>query len=111
MTEYNIPDHTRGDTYPGLDFEVIINGSAKPLASTDIKIEFRQGSKTGSVMKTLTNGSGITVTDAPAGKFRIDAFLVSFPPGKYYYDVQFKDGSVIKTYIYGAWVILQDVTS
>jgi hypothetical protein len=110
MQTYNFPDHMRGDTYDGLIFEVIAYGSPKNLTNTAIKIDFRQGSKTGPIGKSLTVGDGITKTDALSGKFKIDEFKVLMAPGIYYYDVQFTDGDVVKTYQEGQWKILQDAT-
>ena len=110
MQSYNIPDQRKGDTFKGLSFEVIVNNVAKNLTSTEIKIEFRRDAKTGPQAKVLTVGNGITVTDALAGKFAIDAFVVTMGAGVYYYDVQFIDAGVVKTYIEGSWTIVQDVT-
>lgn len=111
MQTYNIPDQYKGDTFKGLTFEVIVNNVAKNLTNTEIKIEFRRDGKTGAQAKILTVGNGITKTDATAGKFSIDAFVVNLAAGVYYYDVQFIDAGVIKTYIQGTWTITQDITN
>jgi len=61
---------------------------------------------------TLEIGTGITVTDATAGEFKIDAFNVELSVGEYYYDIQFTNSSdVVKTYIAGTFNVLQDVTT
>lgn len=103
-------DHLLGDTWDGANIELIINGSPKNLTGVEIKCEIRYGQKTGPVKKTLTVDSGITVTDATAGKCKLDAFVVDLAPGVYFYDVQFKTGDTYKTYVGGKWNILQDVT-
>lgn len=110
MQTYNLKEQLRGDTFPGVSFTVSVNGSPKNLTNTEIKIEFRFKVKRGKLIKTLTVGSGITKLDAVNGVFCIDSFVVDFEEGVYYYDIQFKDGAVIKTYIGGIWVIDQDVT-
>lgn len=111
MQEYNIPDILKGDTYEGVEFEVIVNSVAKNLTNTVIRCMFRRESKTGAIQKTIFNGSGITKTDAVNGIFEIDSFTVDFPVGKYYYDIQFNDAGVIKTYVGGYWNVIQDVTT
>jgi hypothetical protein len=110
MQEYNIPNILSGDTYDGVQFEVIVNSAPKDLTNTGIKVYFRRQSKTGAIQKSISNGSGITKTDAVNGVFQIDAFTVDFPAGTYYYDIQFNDSGVINTYVGGYWNILQDVT-
>jgi hypothetical protein len=110
METYTIPAHTKGDTFDGLEFEVLINSVAKDFTDTDITCQFRLGSKTGEVKKSLSVGSGFTKTDPTNGKFTMDAFDVDFDAGVYYYDVQFDDAGVIKTYFGGTWTINQDVT-
>jgi hypothetical protein len=111
MAQYNIPNQKQGDTFKGREFEVIINGSPKNLTNTAIRIDFRKDKKTGEVQKSLAVSTGITKTDALAGKFKIDAFLMDFPVGTYYYDVEFNDSGVITTYFEGSWTITQDVTN
>lgn len=111
MAIYNIQPHLRGNTFDGLQFEVIINGSPKDLTHTTIKIDFRRGSKTGVIEKSLTNGLGITITDPVHGIFKMDMILADMPSAIYYYDVLFIDGSVRKTYIEGTWAINQNVTN
>jgi hypothetical protein len=111
MDNYNFADFLKGDTFDGVEFEIIVNGTAKDLTNTGIKIYFRRESKTGAVQKQIANGTGITKTDAANGVFEIDAFTVDFPAGTYYYDIQFNDSGVINTYVGGYWNILQDVTT
>lgn len=111
MQEYNIPDILKGDTYDGVEFEVLVNSVAKDLTSTVIRCMFRRETKKGAVVKTVFNGSGITKTDAANGLFQIDSFTVDFPVGTYYYDIQFNDSGVIKTYVGGTWNVIQDVTT
>lgn len=110
MTIYNIKDQVKGDTFSGLAFEVLVNDAAKDLTNTAIAIEFRYGDKKGDLGLSLSVGSGIIITAALEGKFMLDAFIVDLEPGLYYYDVQFTDGSVVKTYVEGTMKVIQDVT-
>ena len=110
MQTYKIPNQLHGDTFDGAQFEVKINNVAKNLTSTAIKIDFKKKKKTGELVKTISVGSGITKVDAANGIFKIDPFVADMPIGIYYYDIQFTDGAVIKTYIEGTWEITQDTT-
>ena len=111
METYNFPDSLKGDTFDGMEFEILINSVAKNLTNTIIKIMFRRETKTGTIQKTIVSGSGITKTDAVNGIFEIDTFTVDFPAGTYWYDIQFNDSGVINTYVGGYWNIIQDVTT
>lgn len=110
MITYKIAAHRRGDTFDGLNFQINANGSPKQLHTTGIKIDFRKSAKKGLKVKTIAVGNGITVVSASAGTFKIDSFKVDFEPGIYFYDVEFTDGSVVKTHIEGTWEIVEDVT-
>ena len=110
MDNYNFADFLKGDTFSGVEFEVIVNANPKDLTNTGIKVYFRRESKTGAVQKSIANGTGITKSDPTNGIFQIDPFTVDFPAGTYYYDIQFNDSGVINTYVGGYWNILQDVT-
>lgn len=103
----------KGDTFDGIAFQVLINGAPKPIADTEILIQFRKDGPDGDVHKELTHLSGITKTDAAAGKFKIDAFLVDMPVGQYYWDCQLKDTVPtlkIKTYFGGKVPVKQDTS-
>lgn len=110
MATYDFTATYTGDTFAGVKFTVEVNGSPMDLSSTSIECKFRFKKKTGVVKKILTNGNGITITDAVNGKFEIDAFGVDLPAAVYYYDIQFTTGQVVKTYISGEFKVLQDVT-
>lgn len=116
MEEYNIvqsdgKNYLRGTTVKAITMEVIINGTPKDLTNTNIRIQFRKGSKTGAVALDFNTGSGITKTDPTNGLFRLDEFnTTKLLADKYYYDVQFIDGSVISKYVGGYMILDQDVT-
>lgn len=109
MQTYNITA-LRGDTWNGVQFEILVNQSALDLTGYDFKMELRVQSKVGGLRKTLTLGNGITVLDPVTGIIQIDAFLVDLQPGVYYYDLQLINGNIFKTYIGGKFTVTQDIT-
>jgi hypothetical protein len=106
---YNFRDHKKGDTYPKTKFNAAIDGVPLNITGASIKMMLRDRSKY--VKKIFQNGEGITITNPAAGGFELDRQIIDIPAGEYTYDIQItlSDGSV-KTYIYGAWTIKQDIT-
>lgn len=118
---HNLPTTRQGDSYNGTQFTVLLGPSGsqapKDLTQTEIRVQFRQGSKTGPLQKQIGSGAdgGITKTDALNGVFSIDAFIVDFPVvGKstfYHYDVEFIDpNGTVKTYVEGTICVLPQTT-
>ena len=109
MEEYDITIYNN-DTYSGVVFQIIVNGSPPSLVGASIKMEIRKHRDDEPII-TLTNGNGITITDAINCKFQIDEQIFSGDPGSYIYDIQitFASGK-IKTYIKGDFIITGDVT-
>lgn len=112
-TTYNFPDHYKGDTFNGMQFTLKDTVSEDAIDLTDvlIYIQFRRGSKIGQIVKDLSIGQGITLTDAINGIFRIDPFINNWAVSIYFYDVQMKFANeVIRTYVTGTQNLVQDVT-
>ena len=107
---YDLPDVLMGDTFNGVQFTVTINAVPKDLTATAITADFKYQKKTGPVSLSLALGSGITIVDAINGVFQIDAYIAAMKVGIHYYDIQFVDGAVVKTYIEGTQKVHQDVT-
>ena len=108
----NLRDRILNDTFRSVEFTINVDGSPVDLTGTTIATEFRFRTKTGTVVKSVNNSAGMTITDAVNGVVEIDEFTpVTWSPDTYYYDVQitFTDGT-IKTYVQGTVKILQDVT-
>ena len=107
----NIDNHYKGDTYDGIQYTLLNASDSSPidLTSATIKAQFRFSSITGSIIKEITEISGITVTDAANGVF---AFIIDWAFGIYYYDIEvtFVSG-VVKTFVQGRIKITQDVTN
>ena len=109
---YNFPNpHVKGDKFLGGQYTLSLNGSVKDLTSATARCMFRRGSKTGKVVKSLTVGSGLTLTDASNGVITIDAFVMDFRPDTYFYDIEITDSAgVIKTFVEGTIVVMQDTS-
>ena len=110
----NIDDQYKGDTYDGVQFTLLNTEDSSPIDITGaaIKTQFRYNSKIGKVQKEITNGAGITISDATNGVFSIDPFLIDWPANTYYFDVEmtFPNG-VVRTYIQGTIKVIQDITN
>lgn len=104
----------RNDTFGKIRFALIVNEIIKDLADTVITMQIRYKEPTGTLLYEATGGNGITVTDAAAGLFTIDSFIVNIPSGKHVYDIQFDDNSVNsfgkRTFIRGYFTVIEDIT-
>ena len=113
VSNYNFPDHIKGDTFNGKTFTVTLNAVALNLTSAIINMDMRL-TPTGTVVKSFTSvgSGGITINANPVlGKFTLDAQLIDIAVGEYWYDIEIELSSgVVKTYIGGRWTILQDIT-
>jgi len=108
---HNFQPHKSGDTWEGAQFTVTKNGAALDLTSATIKSEFRVKTKTGAVKLTLTEVSGITITDAANGVFKLDKQIITLPADTYHYDIEITlSNGDKKSYVEGTWEIVQDVT-
>lgn len=103
---YNLSNHKSGDTFDGVDFTVTVNAAPLDLTGATITMTVKKDSCKGQTVLTLTNGSGLTVTNAANGQFEIDEQIINLPADTYYYEITFTlaDTSV-KTYISGYWTI------
>jgi hypothetical protein len=108
-SNYNITVYDN-DTYPGVEFTITVNSIPLSLVDASIRMQVRQ-TRTEPAVIDISSGSGITITDAAAGKFKIDAQIFTGVPKTYLYDIEITlaDNSV-KTYIKGNFIILGDIT-
>ncbi len=97
--------HRTGNTFEAVPFEIKKNNVAINLTGATIVMTFKK-EQGGASVKTFAIGTGITVTSAIAGQFKIDKQTLTLPPFNYFYDIvfTFSDGS-IKTYISGNFLI------
>ncbi len=110
---YDFPDHRKGDTFAGVQFTIVKNGSPLDLTGASLRMEMRELTPTGSVGDTFTDDSdgGLTITDAANGVITFDEQVVDILAMLYYYDIEITlSNGDVKTYIVGTWIIIQDVT-
>jgi hypothetical protein len=106
---YDFPKHIKGDTWRTTTFTVTVNDLAKDLTGATIDMNVRDCNAVSWL--DMTNGTGITITDAANGVFQIDQQTLDIPAGLYSYDIQITDSDgVIATWIRGNITIIQDIT-
>ncbi len=111
IATYNFPDHTNGDTFSGVQFEVLVNAAPLPLTGAVITMQMRESYSSPNKVEFSTAGGELVINDAPAGKFQFIQQIVKVVPRKYVYDIQIVFTSGEKhTYIKGSWNINPDVT-
>ena len=81
---YNFPDIMQGDTFKAQSFRVTIDNAAPSSALDSVEIDFRLNQSSCGTALQLTNGSGITITNAALWEFRIDR-IEEFPLDPAYY--------------------------
>lgn len=102
----------RGDTFDEVLFELKKDGTAINLTGAIIHMQLRKAAG-GPVFLNLTSAgsAGITITDATAGKFKINSVIINLEANVYLYDIEitFASGEV-RTWISGQFTILNDIT-
>ena len=103
---YNLPCHTSGDTFDGVQFSVLLNSVAVNLTGAIMVMKVYDNYKKN--VLTINSGAGITTLNATGGVFQIDAQRILLAAQIYFYEIEiiFVDLSV-KTYIKGTWTISQ----
>lgn len=104
---YNIPNHTTGDTFKSLEFEVLVNTVALDLTGANIVMKLRQNNNINVYYELNTTNNNITITYPLLGKFQINQQIINFPPAKYNYSIELNLASgEVYTYIQGSWIII-----
>lgn len=102
--ELNFPTHTKGDTFPAVEFTV----TGIDLSASTITMDVRNAGKRVARFDNDTNG-GITLVSGT--QFTFDEQVINFQPATYQYDIQITESDgTITTLLGGNWVITQDVT-
>lgn len=113
MATLTLPDHIKGDTFPGQQFTVLVNEAPLPLAGAVITMDLRKDERANSerVLRLSTTLGTISIINAAGGVFQINKQIIDIPAKQYNYDIEIvlANGDV-KTYISGTWTILQDIT-
>ena len=102
----------RGDTFDEVLFELKKDNVAINLTGATIRMQLRKAPG-GPVFLNLTSVSsaGLTITDATAGKFKINTTIINLEANVYLYDIEitFSSGEV-RTWVSGQFTILNDIT-
>jgi hypothetical protein len=100
-----------GDTFTGVQFELIRNGTAIDLTGAEIRCSFVKGTIVTEQFEMSTANGKIVITDAVEGKFKIASQIITATPGYYNYDVQITfENTDVKTYIQGTLTVEPDIT-
>lgn len=101
MVTQNFRAYLKGDTFKARKVTMNID-----ITDIDIRIQFRQGSKTGDLMQEAV------ITKINANQFTIGSFLLDWEADlTYFYDAQFTYlNDTVITYFGGSFPIVQDVT-
>lgn len=99
-----------GDTWDGFTVALSSDGNALDSDLSSVRMFFRD--ENGTVGLSLTNGSGITITDANAWEFTVDE-IARFPlaVGQWYWSIESTNAdNKRKTRIAGTIEVLDDAT-
>jgi hypothetical protein len=113
VAKYIIPSTRKGDTFPGVIFTIKVNGTGLDLTSAVITADFRLLDTGPSALRlTSVANAGFTISPTPAnGTFTLNAQIFSIDAGTYNYDINIAlSNNTVKTYIWGTFTIVQDVT-
>lgn len=110
MTTYNFKTY-RGDTFDGVEFQINVNGSPLNLTGATLLMVIKTTANAPTVSATLTETTGLTITNALQGKFVIDEQILPLSAGQYIYDIQITIGTKVKSYIKGSILVEQDVSN
>ena len=106
--------HKKGDTFDQVAFQVKINDVVVDLTGATIRMQLRKSYDDTVAALSLTSASsaGITITNASEGRFKINTQIIDIPVYNYVYDIQitFSDGTVKSSWIYGGFIVTNDVT-
>jgi hypothetical protein len=110
---YNFPSHTKGDTFDGVEFTLLVNNTLVDLTGAIILMDLRL-EKDGAKIEEFTSVGDANITISSPGTLGVFTFnnqTIDVTAARYYYDIEieFQDGTK-KTYIRGTWQITQDVT-
>lgn len=106
----------KGDSFERHDFDFWTQdtdpGSEIDMTGYTPKMQMRAEDPNGRLYKTLTIGDGLEWDDQANGKMYLSPFLITFPAGDYWYDIQMThpDASVL-TYVRGEFKVIEDVTN
>lgn len=107
MKKYTFPTHRKGDTFDKVT-KIVTN---LDLSGATVTMKVRKTSPVGPVIETIISTNAAQMTISGGNTINFVPRVIDYPAGLYYYDIQitFAD-TTVKTYLYGTWKIVQDVT-
>ena len=110
MQKYDF-NAVRGDTFTGVQFQIIVNAEPLDLTDATIKASFAKSGLGEVVFSWDTTAGQIVITNPTEGRFKFSRIRINNPAGLYDYDIQITLASgVVKTYIQGKFTLNPDVT-
>lgn len=105
--------YDRGDAFQALVLTFTQSAVPINLTGSTFRATFRANDKRGRILKQITDGAGITLTDLPNGVITIDAFSMDdWDMREIYFDIEkdYDSPTARQTYVRGTIVITQDVS-
>ena len=107
---YTIQEAVSGDTFKGVRFSVVINGSPLDLTGSTIIMEVFTSHNTSTIFSNEVDNAKISVINPPtAGIFELNKQIITLPVGIWNYEIRFtlSDGTK-STYVSGTWTISEN---
>jgi hypothetical protein len=107
---YDFPTVVAKTNTKAVTFTVVVNAVAMNLTGATIVIKFKKWNSVKDIQKTLAVGTGITITNAVGGIFRVDSFVMDWKPDTYLFDIDITPADGIKrNWLKGKWVVTQNI--
>lgn len=115
FTPYGATENKIGHEFQATGAYNWANGSklskVEKISLVDATIRMQFYDSTGALAMTKTSSSGLAITSAINGIFKLNSFILTLAAGMYEYDCQVTfSNSVVSTYIKGTFNVLQDKT-
>ena len=107
---YTIQEAVSGDTFKGIRFSVVINGSPLDLTGSTIIMEVFTSHNSSTIFSNEVDNAKITVINpSTAGIFELNKQIITLPVGIWNYEIRFtlSDGTK-STYVSGTWTISEN---
>lgn len=108
--EHNFADHIKGDTWQRhtLVLQLTINSVVQDITAYTIRMQLRPRPGSSTISLDLT--PYLEMHDPVNGRFRINPVIIDIPAREYYYDIEFNNAGVIRTWMQGTLTVVNDVT-
>ena len=104
---YNFPSTIVGDTFPGVQFTVLVNGTGLDLNGAYVDMMVKENVESPCSHSYNTLNTGLSILTASSGIFAFNPQIITLPANQYVYDIKFdlNDGTV-RTYISGSFFVV-----